>query len=55
MGFAIVRNNPTSVLIQSFLESAIINASASPKYIIFDKGKQFWYESPSTSANAENP
>ncbi len=42
MGFAIFRNNPTSVLIQSFLESAIVNASAAPKYIICDKGQQFW-------------
>ena len=36
MGFAIFRNNPTSVSIQSFLESAIVNASAAPKYIICD-------------------
>jgi len=41
MGFAIFRNNPPSVSIQSFLESAIANASATPKYIICDKGKQF--------------
>jgi hypothetical protein len=43
MGFAIFRNNPTSASIQSFLESAIVNASAAPKYIICDKGQQFWY------------
>jgi transposase InsO family protein len=42
MGFAILRNDPTSVSIQSLLESAIVNASASPKYIICDKGQQFW-------------
>jgi hypothetical protein len=42
MGFAIFRNNPTSVSIQSFLESAIVNASAAPKYVICDKGQQFW-------------
>ncbi len=36
MGFAILRNDPTSVSIQSLLESAIVNASASPKYIICD-------------------
>jgi putative transposase len=42
MGFAIFRNNPTSVSIQSFLESAIVNASAAPKCIICDKGQQFW-------------
>ncbi len=42
MGFAIFRNNPTSLSIQSFLECAIVNASATPKYMISDKGKQFW-------------
>jgi transposase InsO family protein len=42
MGFAIFRNNPTSVSIQSFLESAIVNASIAPKYIICDKVQQFW-------------
>ncbi|MGB5534429.1 MAG: DDE-type integrase/transposase/recombinase, partial [Thiogranum sp.] len=42
MGFAIFRHNPTSVSIQSFLESAIVNASAAPKYIISDQGQQFW-------------
>ena len=42
MGIATFRNNPTSVSIQSFLESAIVNASAAPKYVICDQGKQFW-------------
>jgi hypothetical protein len=42
MGFAIYRNNPTSVSIQSFIESAIVNPSAAPKYLICDKGQQFW-------------
>jgi len=42
MGIAIFRNNPTSVSIQSFLESAIANVRAKPKYIICDKGQQFW-------------
>lgn len=42
MGFAIFRNNPTSVSIQSFLESTIVNASAAPNYIICDQGQQFW-------------
>ena len=42
MRFAIFRNNPTSLSIQSFLESAIVNASATPKYMICDNGKQFW-------------
>jgi putative transposase len=42
VGFAVFERNPTSLSIQSFLESAIINASATPKYIICDKGQQFW-------------
>jgi transposase InsO family protein len=42
VGFTLFGNNPTSLSIQSFLESAIINASAAPKYIICDKGQQFW-------------
>jgi len=42
MGFAIFRNNPTSISIQSFLESAIVNASTAQKYIICDKGQPFW-------------
>jgi len=36
MSFAIFRNNHTSISIQSFLESAIVNASTAPKYIICD-------------------
>jgi putative transposase len=42
VGFAAFESNPTSLSIQSFLESAIVNAGASPKYIICDKGQQFW-------------
>jgi transposase InsO family protein len=42
MGIAAFRNSPTSVSVQSFLERAIDNASATPKYIISDKGQQFW-------------
>ena len=42
MGIAAFRNNPTSVSVQSFLERAIDNASATPKYLISDKGQQFW-------------
>jgi putative transposase len=42
VGFAAFGNNPTSLSIQSFLESAIVNAGAAPKYIICDKGQQFW-------------
>ncbi len=42
MGMATFRSNPTSVSVQSFLECAIHNASVTPKYIICDKGQQFW-------------
>ncbi len=42
MGFAVFRINPTSVSIQSFLESAIVNARAAPKYMMCDKSPQFW-------------
>ena len=44
MGFVIFRNNPTSLSIQSFLKSAIVNASATPKYMICDNGNHFWRE-----------
>ncbi len=42
MGIATFRNNPTSVSVSHFLESAIHKASATPKYLICDKGQQFW-------------
>jgi transposase InsO family protein len=42
VGFAAFRSNPTSLSIQSFLESVLVNAGAAPKYIICDKGQQFW-------------
>jgi len=42
MGIVIFRNNPTAVAVSHFLEYAIHTASATPKYIISDKGQQFW-------------
>jgi hypothetical protein len=42
MGIATFRNNPTSVSVSHFLESAIHKVSATPKYLICDKGPQFW-------------
>jgi putative transposase len=42
MGIATFKNSPTSASVQSFLERAIHNATATPKYIIGDKGPQFW-------------
>ncbi|MCP4375860.1 MAG: transposase family protein, partial [bacterium] len=41
MDTMIFKSNPTSESIQHFLAGAI-EASATPKYIICDKGKQFW-------------
>jgi hypothetical protein len=41
MGIVIFRNNPTAVSVSHFLEYAIHTASATPKYIICDKGQQF--------------
>jgi transposase InsO family protein len=42
MGIDAFRNNPTAVSVSHFLECAIQTASATPKYIICDKGQQFW-------------
>ena len=42
MGIEIFRNNPTAVSVTHFLECAIHTANATPKYIISDKGQQFW-------------
>jgi len=42
MDFAIFKDCPTSGSVQHFLESAIDNAGGTPKYLICDKGTQFW-------------
>ena len=42
MGIETFRDNPTAVSVSHFLECAINTASATPKYIICDKGQQFW-------------
>ena len=42
MGIETFRNNPTAVSISRFLECTIDTAKATPKYIISDKGQQFW-------------
>jgi putative transposase len=36
------RHNPSAVSVSHFLDCAINTASATPKYIICDKGQQFW-------------
>ncbi len=42
MGIDIFKNNPTAVSISHVLKRAIQTAGATPKYIICDKGQQFW-------------
>jgi transposase InsO family protein len=42
MGVATFKNSPTSVSVQHFLEHVIDNAGATSKYLICDKGPQFW-------------
>ena len=42
MGIETFRNNPTAVSVSHFLECAIHTARVTPKYIIYDKGQQFW-------------
>jgi transposase InsO family protein len=45
VGFAVFRDRPTSGEIQRFLDRAIRNAGCMPRYIITDKGRQFWCDS----------
>jgi transposase InsO family protein len=42
MGVATFKNSPTSRSIQNFLEHTMKDAGVHPKYIISDKGQQFW-------------
>jgi len=42
MSFAVFRKPPTSIDIRAFLGRAIAKARAKPKYIVCDKGAQFW-------------
>ncbi len=45
VGFAIFDHSPSSDQIQSFLDSAIRASRCTPKYMITDKGTQFWCRS----------
>jgi len=45
VGFAVVLKAPTSAEIQHFIERAIDQVGAGPKYIVSDKGNQFWCRS----------
>ena len=42
MGFAVFKKVPNSRDIRCFLGRAMHQAHATPKYLISDKGKQFW-------------
>ena len=42
MGIAVFRTAPTSEAVRAFLGRAIHCAGRSPKYLICDKGSQFW-------------
>jgi len=42
MGVGVFRKQPTSMDVRAFLARAISRTSATPKYLICDKGSQFW-------------
>jgi transposase InsO family protein len=42
MGFALYKTPPTSQAVRQFLGTLIGKAKATPKYIVCDKGSQFW-------------
>ncbi len=45
LGIVIFKKSPSSVAMQSLLNRTIKKEGAKPKYLIYDKGKQFWCES----------
>jgi transposase InsO family protein len=45
VGFSVFSETPSSNQIQRFLARAIQTSKSSPKYVITDKGKQFWCRS----------
>ena len=45
VGFAVFSQTPSSDQIQRFLDRAIRTSRSSPRYVITDKGKQFWCRS----------
>lgn len=44
MGVAVFTNNPASASVTDFVDGVTGTSSATPKYIISDKGLQFWCE-----------
>ena len=49
MGFMIFPKPPSSRAVQKFLDRTIQKNGVKPKYIITDKGKQFWCDGRSGS------
>jgi len=45
VGFSVFFNRPTSAEVQRFLNKAVREAGRPPKYVICDKGRQFWCQS----------
>jgi transposase InsO family protein len=45
VGFAVFSAIPSSAEVQRFLERAIRASDSTPKYVVTDKGKQFWCRS----------
>jgi len=45
VGFAVFSNVPSSAEVQRFLERAIRASGSAPRYVVSDKGKQFWCRS----------
>jgi transposase InsO family protein len=45
VGFALFHDRPTSIDIQRVLDRAIRHAGYAPRYIISDKGREFWCKS----------
>jgi len=42
IGFAVLKKQPTALQVRTFLGRTIRSADAAPKYLISDKGSQFW-------------
>ena len=42
IGSTVFRSQPTSLQVQGFLDRAIVLARQEPRYIVCDKGTQFW-------------
>jgi putative transposase len=45
IGFAVFAKRPTSAEMQRFLDRAALRARDPPRYVITDKGRQFWCQS----------